>query len=97
MPMTSAPSSSGITRELDKFSSSHSVPTAQPSRRAGHHLRGDLMAWRHRGHSHARLCDEKQQAVTLPIAFNDPAGVWSLSTTDVYTDETRQVASLDVR
>jgi len=43
------------------------------------------------------ICDDKPQPLVLPIAFNDPQGTWTVQATDVFTDETEQVLTFEVK
>jgi hypothetical protein len=43
------------------------------------------------------ICDRTPVEVVLPVAFNDPAGVWTVTFRDVFGSETSVVRELDVK
>ena len=40
---------------------------------------------------------KEPKEVVLPLAFNDPAGVWTLTFTDLFGPETARTAQVDVK
>lgn len=43
------------------------------------------------------ITDQAVKEVALPIAYNDPPGTWTLTATDVYTRDTEQVLTFEVK